>query len=402
MNAIVKFGSWRDLFKRNKELADLVGMDGLTQDAANRAYLKNKALDININYVARTLSQSVIRLKDKDESVKTDWHYKLNVRPNTDLSASDFWQRFFYELIRNNEVLAVQTDTYDFVIADSFVRKEYALYPDVFESVVVKDYQFRRPFYMDDVIYLSYNNKDLDEYTTDLFGDYGELFGRMLDSSLRSNQIRGTVEVGTVSGTEEQKIKKLQNFIDRLFNGFKKPVSIVPVSNGLEYNELSDGTKQGQTFDETNQVQKAMVTEVAKLIGVPPSLIHGETADQDSAQEMYIKYCINPLLKKLEDELNAKILSKRQVSAGKHFEVLSLNRPKPTKDIVEDSSNIDKIIASGTMNRNEIRALYGLPPVEGGYKFVMTKNYSNNNNSETKGGETDNDETTNQGDDNSE
>ncbi|MDN6491165.1 MAG: phage portal protein [Leuconostoc sp.] len=371
-----------------------MGFDDGVIDSAGRAYLKKKAIDTCINFVGRTISQSEFRLKEEREILKTeDWSYKLNVRPNTDQSAADFWQKVIYKLLYDNEVLIVLSDSSDLLIADSFVRTEYALYDDRFDSVVVKDYMFDRSFFMDEVIYLNYNNEPLENYIAGLFGDYGELFGRMIDSSMRNNQIRGTVEVSSMQGTTEEKNKTLQDYVDRIFKGFKKAVAIVPITKGLEYKEVSGGTNKnsGQSFEEIDKLQKSALNEVAKLIGVPPSLVQGEMANQDSAQETYINFCINPLLKKLEDELNAKVLSKRQFKRGKYFEVVNTNRPKPVKDIVEDSSNIDKLLASGVVNRNFVRSLYGLEPVNGGDEYYVTKNYEQ----EMKGGDAENEEAEN-------
>lgn len=398
MSNIVKFKSWFDfIFNRNKELAGLVGADDGIPDSVGRTYLKKKAIDTCINYVARTISQSEFRLKDKNKTKTNDWYYKLNVRPNTDESAANFWQKVIYKLIYDNEVLVILSDTGDLLIADSFVRTEYALYPDRFDSVVIKDYMFKRSFLMDEVIYLNYGNEPLENYIVGLFGDYGELFGRMIEASMHNHQIRGTLEVESLQGSKEQQSEALNNYVQKIFKGFKKPIGVVPLGKGLSYNETSGGAgkNNGQSFDEIEKLQKSMLNEVAKLIGIPPSLVQGEMADQDSVQQAYINYCINPLLKKLEDELNAKILTKNQIKRGQHFEVVNTNRSKPVKDLVEDSTNTDKLIASGIMNVNEIRSLYGLEPREGGDTYVMTKNYSQN----VEGGEAGNEEDQDQGND---
>ena len=33
-------------------------------------------------------------------ATKEEWDYLLNVRPNKDMSANDFWQNFFYTLLK--------------------------------------------------------------------------------------------------------------------------------------------------------------------------------------------------------------------------------------------------------------------------------------------------------------
>ena len=65
------------------------------------------------------------------------------------------------KLIYDNEVLIVVTDSKDLIIADDFVREEYALYDDIFDHIVVGEFEFERSFRMSEVIYLEYNNGPL-------------------------------------------------------------------------------------------------------------------------------------------------------------------------------------------------------------------------------------------------
>ncbi|MFC0232745.1 phage portal protein [Vagococcus entomophilus] len=374
-----KFTSWFDIYKKNSELETLMGLE-FFEDSSNRPYIKRMAIDTCINFVARTISQSEFRLMNDGVVDRSAWHYKLNVRPNTDQSATTFWQKVIYNLLFDNEVLIVMSDTDDLLIADSYTRNELALYEDTFEGVSVKGYMFNRKFRMNEVIFLEYNNEDLERYVSGLFADYGELFGRMMDASLRNNQIRGTVEVSAVNGTDEQKTTALQKFIDKVFESFKKSVAIVPMTKGLSYNEIQTGNSK-QSFDEIQNAKSAMISEVAKILGIPPALVHGEMADLESNKQSYVEFCINPLLKKIEDELNAKMLEPVEYQKGKQFEVVGINKPDPFKD----SEKIDKVISSGFMNINEARKEYGLPPREGGDVYVITKNYTESSN--LKGGE---------------
>ena len=84
------FQSFFDIFKKNSELEWMYDMD-FVSDTSSRAYLKKMAIDSCLNFVGRTISQSEFRYKEKDKGIKNDWYYKLNVRPNTDDSASTFW-----------------------------------------------------------------------------------------------------------------------------------------------------------------------------------------------------------------------------------------------------------------------------------------------------------------------
>lgn len=128
-------GWLQDVLNKNKEIGMMFDeFDFFGIETSQRAYLKKMALETCINFIGRTISQSDFRFMKDGKRQLDDWHYLLNVRPNTDQSASDFWQDFVYKLLHENEVLVILTDNNDLLIADSFDRIEYAIYPDIFKA----------------------------------------------------------------------------------------------------------------------------------------------------------------------------------------------------------------------------------------------------------------------------
>lgn len=366
---------WLDtILRRNSELESLFDLD-LTYDTTHRAYLKKMSLETCINFIGRTISQSDFRFMKNKKREFNDWHYLLNVRPNTDQSAADFWQNFIYKLIYDNEVLVVLTDTNDLLIADSFDRNEYAIYPDVFSDVTVKDYTFKRTFRMDEVIHISYNNEKLTSFMSGTFEDYANLYSRMVEISLRNNQIRGTVSVESTQSLNEENRTKLQKFIDKLFDAFRNnSVAIVPKLKGFEYNEVAKGESNGSSIDELTKLKRALVDEVAEILGIPKALIHGDLSEYETAIKAYVKFPIGALVKKIEDELNAKLIPKEEFLKGSNIEVKGVTE----KDLIDNAEAVDKLVASGAFTRNEVRELFGAersdnPELD---EFVITKNYT--------------------------
>lgn len=380
-------GIFADAFKRNIELRDALDLD-LADDPASRSYLKRIALETCINFIARTFSQSEFWVKDKNKLLKNKIYYKLNVKPNTDSSATDFWHKVIYKLVYDNEVLIIKTDSDDLVVADDFYREEYALYEDFFKDVVIKDYQFKRSFKMSEVIYMNYNNDKLQKFVNSLFSDYGELFGRMMDTQLRKNQIRGLLRVENGGGEiSEKQMSRLQKFANKIYDKFKNNnVAIVPEVSGFQYEDLtkSDGSKGTDNGAENIQkVKKLFIDDVAKIIGIPPNLIHGDVSDLANAMEAYIDFCINPLISKIEDELNSKLFTENEFLNGKRIEVAGINKVDPIKN----AEKVDKLISSSAAKQNEVREMLGLEPVEGGDRFILTKNYEKEGENTSKGGE---------------
>lgn len=376
-------GIWNKFFRRNLESYDFE----IDITTAERIKLKEMALETCINFIARNFAQSEFRVMKKTKRVKKDWDYLLNVRPNTDQSSSDFWQSFVAKLIRDNEVLVILSDRNELLIADSFVRDEKALYDDIFSSVTVKNYTFKRTFLMQDVIYLNYNNEKLTSYLNELFKDYAELYGRMIEASQRAYQIRAKIGVDSTQSLDEKTQTKLQNMINKMFKSIKNSsIALMPILKGFTYDEVSNGSHAGPGVAEIDKMKRSTTDAVAEALGIPTALIHGEMADLDNTMKAFIKFCLNPLIKKVQDELNAKIFDKRDYMNGNKIVVYGIKE----KNLIENAEAVDKLVASGAYTRNEVREKFGDERVDDPEldRYVITKNYQTVDDA-AKGGEND-------------
>ena len=193
----------------------------LFESTSERVQMKQLAIQTCVSMIARTISQSEFRVKENRKTVKDELYYRLNVRPNKNMSSSQFWQTVIYKLIHDNECLIIISDTNDFLIADDFTRKEYGLVEDTFKGVTVKGYTFERTFRMSEVLYIEYDNEKLSKILDGLYKDYGSLIGRMFDFQMHKNQIRATVDTENVSSKDEETQARLQRFINNMYSAIK-------------------------------------------------------------------------------------------------------------------------------------------------------------------------------------
>lgn len=367
----------------------------LLRETSHKAYIKRWALDTCINHMARTISQTKFEIKDNNNmDNNTTTYYKLNVRPNTDESAATFWYKVVRKLILDNEVLIIVTDTKDMVIADDFEREEFALYDDKFKNVIVDDYKFERNYLMSEVIYLEFSNAPITSLLDGLFKDYGDIFGRLINSNLMNNQIRATLSMDANVNFNETTQKGMQTFIDKAYNAFAtNDIAIVPVQKGYEYKEYTsnNSSKNNANVDELTKAPNALLRYVATQLGIPFPLLDGSVADVEAMTENYMKFCINPLLEKIVDELNAKLFSQRGYKEGKRIKAISIDQKGP----VDVSEAIDKLIASGVFTRNEVREMVGYEKSDEQDMdtFVITKNYQTVDQADTVQGGDDNEQT---------
>ncbi|WP_113936827.1 MULTISPECIES: phage portal protein [Bacillus] len=349
---MVTIGWLGSVFKRNKELEFMLDLD-LIADTANRLHMKRLALDTCVSFLGRTISQSEFRVRNGKVFEKNELYYRLNVRPNKNMTASTFWERFIRKLIYDNECLVIQADDGDLLIVDGFRHNEYAVFEDTFTDVIVKDYTFKRNFKQSEVIHLKYRNDKLSPLIDGLFADYGDLFGRILNSQKRKNQVRGTVDMDMISAKTEEQIAKLQEFIDNMYKSIgSKDIAIVPQQKGINYNEIYNGVANGPSVEEINKVTSGFLNQVAMAIGIPTALLYGEMADVEKQTKNYMLFTVRPLLKKLSDEANVKFFEMNEYLSGQKIEVKAVSY----QSIFDLATSIDKLISSSAFTGNEIRS----------------------------------------------
>lgn len=372
------------VFKRDSELGWMFDIE-MFQQTSNRAHMKRLAIETCIAFLARTISQSEFRIRNGDTYEKNELYYRLNTRPNKNMTASTFWQTFIHKLVYDNEVLVIQGNDGDLLIADDFQQKEYAVYEDIFANVIVRDYEFKDTFKQSEVIHLKFGNERLSVLLDSLFADYGDLFGMILNGQKRKNQIRATVDMDMLSAKSKEHQAKLQEFINNMYKAIEtKDVAIIPQQPGFTYKEASGNGVAGQSVDEINKVTNGFFNEVAAALGIPVSLLRGDMADVANQTKNYMFFTISPLLKKIKDESDVKFFTKREHLEGKFVEI----RKPSYRDIFDLATAADKLRASGIMNGNEIRAELGLERVDNEMldEYYVTKNYQTSG-SALEGGE---------------
>lgn len=362
---------WNWFTFRNKSPA-LDNFDDL-MESVQKAYLKALAVDKLAELMARLFSKAEFRFLKDGERVASSWSYLVNVRPNLAEGAARFWQRVIYRLIVDNEVLIVLSDDDQLLLADSYVRREYALYEERFESVVVKGYTFKRSFARSEVIFIQYNNCHLEHYLSELFADYHKLHDRMVESLARNNQIRGTLNVKGASQFTPKQTEILKKYSERLFTAFKeRSVAIVPMIDQVDYAELTNKSANSLlSVEELKRLKHQFEDEVAGLIGIPVVLLHGDVAGIEEARQSFVSDCLKPLIKKVIDELTANFISKYDFEGGYRLEISRVIE----RDLLTLSSSIDKVVSSGAFRINEVRHELGYEPIEEGHQIIRTKNY---------------------------
>lgn len=365
-------GFLKNPFSRNKEI--IIVDDTDLYDESTSTVSKRLAIESVIGFIARIIIQSEFRIKKNKKYVKDITYYKFNVKPNKNQTAAKFWHDIVHKVIYDGECLVIKSRTDDLLIAEDYNRKEFAVKEDVFSNVYVKGLMMSGTFTRSEVMFFEYGNEQLSKLVDSLFYDYGELISRMFETHKMKNQLRSTVDVESSFLKTEKGQRDLQNFIDRTYKAIKeKAIAIVPQQKGMEYKEHSKQTTSGQSVDEINKATDGFLDQVCHAVGLPPSLLKGDMADIENMTRNGMKFCVDPIIRIIHDELNMQFVEQSDYLKGERIQIKRISY----RDMFDIAVAVDKLRSSSVANGHELRDEIGLEHSEDPIhdKYIRTKNY---------------------------
>lgn len=378
--------SWFDVFrfKRSPTYSD-DDAEADTVELSKNVAFRSAALTKCANYVARHLSKARFVIKGIDGF--EDWTYLLNVQPNPNQVASDFWSEVVRTLITEGELLLVHYKQHLYV-ADGFAKEKTSLSGHRYRVSSIQGETLDKVFNPDDVIYLKADNENLQGFVDNLWADYGELLGRLINRQKTANQVRFTMALPRDNlkqkaqeladggaGPAQAGKSKQQRFFERVTQKIKTDsVVAIPLQDANGYQEYSNRYSSKASFvDDIRAVKQQYVDEVAEILGIPTALLRGDMADNQKNYELFIEAVMEPLVKKLVSGLTPALFTREQYAAGAFIKVVGLHQ----RDLFAIATPADKLIAAGLASADEIREEIGLPPLPNGLGQILytTKNY---------------------------
>ncbi|OFR41705.1 hypothetical protein HMPREF2887_05560 [Streptococcus sp. HMSC071H03] len=375
------------IFNRGKQRLSY-DFDDIFKDVQQNS-MKSIALETCANYIARTFSKSSF-VFFCDETKKRDiWDYRINHKANPNQTAAEFWSEFVKSLIKNGEVLAYINNRQEMFVVDSYVQK-YSLTGDVFNISTIQNVPVSITAHYDEVLFIRVENDNLEAFINDLWNDYGSVLGRLFQNQKTANQLRFHMELprdkirerardlanqasDKSENTKESVSEKKESFLATITKKLEND-SVVPIllPKDAKYEEYRSQTSIKVSYvEDIAKMKQQYINDVADILGIPNGLIHGDLADNQKNYDTYIATVIEPLAQKIVSAMNYIIFNRRELQKGNKVQMVGFKN----YDLFSLSSNIDKLVSSGSFTRNEIRRELGYDPVEGGDVFLLTKNY---------------------------
>lgn len=338
-------------------------------------YVRELAFCSAVGLIGAAVGKCEFRTFSGATEVQGEEYYTWNVEPNKNQNSTVFLQNLIWQLYRNNEALVIESGG-QLLVADSFCRKPYALYEDVFSQVQVGDFTFSRSFTQGDVLYFSLGRNNVKQLLDGLYGVYSKLLEYTMKSYCKSRGSKAVLELDAMAFGDETVTKRFEEIRNGEFRTFAEAESAaLPLWKGMTLKELGSKTYS----NEGTRDIRAMVDDVsdftAKVLGIHPALLRGNVEGTQDALEHTLTFCIDPLCNLLQEEINRKRYGKRMLK-GDYLQIDT----KCIKhiDLFSIAGQVDKLVASGVWTVNDIRKAASETPLEEEWANTpfITRNYT--------------------------
>ena len=340
-------------------------------------HIRELAFETAANLIANSISKCEFKTFVKNKETKGDEYYLWNVEPNQNQSSTAFLHKLVHHLLKNNEALVVEGTGGSLLVADSFQRKQYAMFDDTFTGVQVEDFTFNKAFLGSDVLYFRLNCLNVKRITDSLYSTYARMIQRSMNAFIRSRGTRGKMLINAMARGDpkfEETLREMQE--TRLKKFFASENGVLPLFEGWTYEELGNKTYANDTTRDIRAMVDDISDFTAKGFCIPPALLRGDVAGLKDALKLYLTFCVDPLVDNLQEEINRKRVGRSAYLAGTYIQIDT--KTIEHIDLLSVSTAIDKLIASGAFCINDIRKAVGeqLIDEEWANQHWMTKNYS--------------------------
>ena len=345
------------------------------KETEDKLYINAYALFTVIDFVATMMSrvewQTIIRGKQIRE---LEWH-RLNIRPNRNQNAVQFWKEFWSKLLYCQEALIVEAGD-QLIVADSFNHHpEYAIAEDYFEQVSKGNMTFDRTWKRSEVLYLEYANMNAAQLVDQMLDMYSDMISATVEVHKKAGGEKGILEVGMAASGPDSFEEKYGSYVNSRFKKyFQARNAVMPIFKNMKYSGKESGYVTN-TAKDVNDLIASAISAACTAYKVPAVLLKGQVQGMDSAFDILLTACVDPLAEMMATEMSGGYFTREESAKGSRIHAWT-NNIKHT-EIFDNATQFDKLFACG-FSYNDLNGLLGLPQIDEEWANAhhITKNYS--------------------------
>ena len=373
-----------DFLFQNKK-GELQSLSDLISVEVKKMKITKMAIEKAIGMIAHAIAKSEFIVQGKNERLRNELYWNLNVRPNPNETATEFWIEVIQRLLKNSECLICIIGK-KFYIADSFRVSNSVMLNQIYSNITItangESLQLNNTYTSDEVIHLKAKNKKIRAYMETVMKMHDDVVSAM-EAAVKVSKtpkfilkIAGAMPVIRTlraDGTEQTlTVDEFKKNIKNLLES--ENIEILQASNGLEISQLKIDTNV--TSEDVVKISKEIFEECAFAFDIPKTVFMGEITEKADSTNEFITYAVGWVAEILNDAMNATLVGRESFLKGEYIWI-DLSGFKH-RDLVESANYLDKLRAIG-FSLDEIRQAIGWEPLNTPFsqERVITKNYTN-------------------------
>lgn len=353
---------------------DTAEISSVATKALEELAMKELALQIAVSYISNTLSKCEIKTYENGEETKDLFYYLLNVQPNPNQNASQFINQIVENYVYDNEALVVLHKD-RLYCADSFVVDESEpLKGFKYSNIAFGSQQLPKERKAHEVFHFKLDNKDIKKQIDLLNNQYGQIIALALQTYKATNGRKYKLLLENYRAGDPQFAQTFEQVIKKQLKTFiENDNAVYPQFKGTDLQEFQ--TQHRADTTDIVAMRKEVFETTAQAFKIPQSMMYGNITNMNEIVKVFLTFAIEPVAKMLSAELTRKRYSFEEWKRGCYVEVDT--SCISYADILECADKVDKAIASGVTNIDELRPRFRLKKLDTEFSTAhfMTKNY---------------------------
>ncbi|EJV80209.1 phage portal protein [Bacillus cereus] len=364
-----------------------------------KAEIAYKKLYVNaaIDLIARSLVACDFETYRSGKLKRSLNYYQLNVAPNKNENAHEFWYKVVHQLIYEKEALILPIGE-ELWIAESFHRETTNGFNEyVYKSVSINNQLLTKEFREQDVLYLSLSVESINNVINSLYSSYGLLLAKAMSDYKGNGRIRYLFRGRFMNSLTDENGKASQELFEEKAKDYMNPEKLAAIMFLPDNIQMEDQSKDPRNLDtrDIKNLAKDMLDFVATAFHIPPSLLSGiseggisTTGNPTGDLDNFIIFAVRPIGEMITNEYNKKMFSREQY-LSKTYIRFNMDNFK-LFDLTKFANSVDKLFAVGGMSINDVLERLGKEQIKEDWanERYVTKNYERARISGTmKGGE---------------
>ena len=353
---------------------DTADITAIATKAMEEAAMKELALQIAVSYISNTLSKCEIKTYEDGKEVKGLFYYLLNVQPNQNQNASQFINQIIENYVYDNEALVVLHKD-KLYCADGFtVDESEPLKGYKYSNIYFGSQQLAKDRKADEVFHFKLDNKDIKRQIDLLNAKYGEIIDLALKTYKATNGRKYKLLLEKYAAGDPAFKEQYDKVLKQQLKTFiESDNAVYPQFKGTDLQEFTTSNRTDTT--DIVAMRKEVFETTGQAFKIPLSMMYGNMTNISDVVKVFLTFAIEPVARMLSTEFTRKRYTFEEWQRGCYVEVDT--SCISYADILECADKVDKAIASGVTNIDELRPRFRLKELDTDFSkaHFITKNY---------------------------